>query len=119
MIKAIATKRGTQQFLRLGVREYHALPDNDGGGRVIPTGPTSDRIREIQEALAKSGHYQGAPTGRVDAATTAALSRFQQDNGLEVSGKLTVKTVKGLEKYGLPATTYTTATAGAPEAIKQ
>jgi DNA-binding protein HU-beta len=85
-----------------------------------PSGPSLERIREIQAALAKSGHYQGALTGRVDAATTAALSRFQHANDLEATGKIGVKTLKGLEKYGLPATTYTAAAAGAPapEAIK-
>lgn len=80
-----------------------------------PSGPSTQRIREIQEALAKSGQYQGRPTGRLDAATLAALSRFQQDKNLEVTGKLNVRTLKELEKYGLPANTYATSASPAPE----
>jgi len=71
-----------------------------------PSAPSADRIREIQQALATSGQYKGAPTGRLDAATAAALSRFQQDNKLEVTGKLNAKTLKGLGKHGLPANTH-------------
>lgn len=71
----------------------------------LPAGPTSDRIREIQAALAHSG--QACPqTGRMDAATVAALARFQAASKLQATGKLNVRTLKLLEKHGLPANTY-------------
>lgn len=67
-----------------------------------PTAPSPDRIREIQQALAASGHYRQGPNGRLDAPTTAALSSFQQANGLEPTGKLNARTLRKLEQFGLP-----------------
>lgn len=60
--------------------------------------PTTDRVREIQEALAKNGAYPSDPTGKWDAGTVDAMKKFQQANGLEPSGKLTALT---LQKLGL------------------
>lgn len=67
-----------------------------------PAAPSPQRIREIQEALARSGHYRKEPTGKLDASTTAALGSFQQANGLERTGKLNAWTLRKLEQYGLP-----------------
>jgi peptidoglycan hydrolase-like protein with peptidoglycan-binding domain len=64
--------------------------------------PTADRIKEIQGALAKSGHYTGEPTGKWDAASVAALKRFQEANDLKASGKLNALT---LQKLGLGSET--------------
>src|SRR5712691_1484406 len=41
--------------------------------------PTPDRIAEIQRALARDGFFKGNPTGKWDAATVAAMQRFQRD----------------------------------------
>jgi peptidoglycan hydrolase-like protein with peptidoglycan-binding domain len=60
--------------------------------------PTTDRISEIQSALAKSGAYQGNPNGKWDDSTTGAMKRFQQSNGLSPTGKLDAPT---LQKLGL------------------
>jgi peptidoglycan hydrolase-like protein with peptidoglycan-binding domain len=60
--------------------------------------PTTDRISEIQSALAKSGAYQGNPNGKWDDGTTGAMKRFQQANGLSPTGKLDAPT---LQKLGL------------------
>lgn len=60
--------------------------------------PNADRIKEIQLALSREGHYQGTPTGKLDAATTAALKSFQQTNGFNPTGKLDART---LQKLGL------------------
>jgi peptidoglycan hydrolase-like protein with peptidoglycan-binding domain len=64
--------------------------------------PTSDRIREIQNALIQADVYIGAPTGKWDAATIDAMKKFQQSNGLNPSGKLNALS---LEKLGLGSTT--------------
>lgn len=50
--------------------------------------PTPDRYREIQQALAERGYLRTEPSGRLDTDTSDALRRFQQDQNLEVSGKL-------------------------------
>ena len=60
--------------------------------------PTPERIKEIQQTLARQGHYQGEPTGKWDAATIEALKSFQQANGLTPTGKLDART---LQKLGL------------------
>jgi peptidoglycan hydrolase-like protein with peptidoglycan-binding domain len=60
--------------------------------------PTSDRISEIQSALAREGYYQGDATGKFDSSTLAALEKFQSANGLDSSGKLDAAT---LQKLGL------------------
>jgi peptidoglycan hydrolase-like protein with peptidoglycan-binding domain len=60
--------------------------------------PTSDRIREIQEALAKAGNYSGEPNGKWDSATGEAMRKFQEAQGLKPTGKLDALT---LQKLGL------------------
>jgi len=60
--------------------------------------PSSDRITEIQSALAREGYLKSDPNGKLDASTVAALQRFQSDNGLGANGKLDAPT---LQKLGL------------------
>lgn len=49
--------------------------------------PTPERIREIQHALIREGYLEGEPSGKWDAATTAAMRRLQKDNGRPQTGK--------------------------------
>ena len=58
--------------------------------------PTPNRISEIQQALAKDGSYAGAPNGKWDDATVAAVKKFQEARGLNPSGKLDAKTLQQL-----------------------
>jgi peptidoglycan hydrolase-like protein with peptidoglycan-binding domain len=71
--------------------------------------PTSDRITEIQEALAKKGAWDGTPTGKWDDSTTDAVRKFQSSNGLNPTGKLDALTLQklglGSETAGLAAPT--------------
>ena len=60
--------------------------------------PTAERISEIQSALAHGGYYQGAPNGKWDSNTVAAMQKFQSDNGLSSSGKIDAPS---LQKLGL------------------
>lgn len=64
----------------------------------MQTAPTPDRIKEIQEALAKAGSYKGEPTGKWDDNTTEAMKHFQISNGLQPTGKLGALS---LQKLGL------------------
>jgi murein L,D-transpeptidase YcbB/YkuD len=64
--------------------------------------PTSDRINEIQEALAKKGVFDGTPSGSWDDSTVNAMKRFQSNNGLNPTGKLDALT---LQKLGLGSET--------------
>ncbi len=64
--------------------------------------PTSDRIREIQQALGKDGSYPGTASGKWDAASVEAMKKYQSAHGLTPSGKLDAKT---LQKLGLGSQT--------------
>ena len=64
--------------------------------------PTSERITEIQQALAKDGSFTRAPNGKWDDNTVEAMRTFQTTHGLNPSGKLDALT---LEKLGLGSQT--------------
>lgn len=58
----------------------------------------SERARQIQQALIRQHYMQGEPSGRWDAATEAALRRFQGDQGWQTK---TVPDSRALIKLGL------------------
>jgi peptidoglycan hydrolase-like protein with peptidoglycan-binding domain len=60
--------------------------------------PEPARIKEIQQALAREGFYQGEPTGKWDESTVAAMKNFQQSKGLPATGKIEALS---LQKLGL------------------
>jgi len=64
--------------------------------------PTSDRIREIQDALGREGALDGKPSGKWDATTVEAMKKFQENHGLSPTGKIDAVT---LEKLGLGSDT--------------
>ncbi len=64
--------------------------------------PTSDRISEIQQALAKDGSFTGTPNGKWDNSTVEAMRKFQAGHGLNPSGKLDALT---LQRLGLGSQT--------------
>ena len=58
--------------------------------------PTPERITEIQQALAKNGAMNDAPSGKWDTSTTDAMRKFQAAHGLNPSGKLDAQTLRHL-----------------------
>ncbi len=64
--------------------------------------PTSDRVIEIQAALAKDGSFAGMPNGKWDDDTAAAMRRFQAAHGLNPTGRLDART---LQRLGLGSQT--------------
>ena len=64
--------------------------------------PSSDRIREIQSALKQQGAYDNEPTGKWDDSTIDAMKRYQENRGLNPTGKIDALT---LNKLGLGAGT--------------
>jgi Putative peptidoglycan binding domain len=73
--------------------------------------PTSERITEIQQALAKDGSYSAAPSGKWDDGTVDAMKKFQTTHALNPTGKLDALT---LERLGLGSTTAGVAEPVAP-----
>jgi len=61
-----------------------------------PQQPTSDRFREIQDALAAKGYLKTPSTGVWDKDSIDAMQRFQQDQKLEATGKLTARSLGAL-----------------------
>ena len=59
---------------------------------------TSDRTREIQEALIREHYLNGQPTGTMDNATREALIKMQQQNGWQTK---VVPDSRALIKLGL------------------
>ena len=64
----------------------------------IQKAPTTDRIEEIQTALAREGYYHGDPSKKWDSNTQDAMRKFQEDHGMTGTGKLDATT---LQKLGL------------------
>lgn len=50
--------------------------------------PSSDRYREIQQALADKGYYSAEVNGSWDLASVESLNRFKTDQKLKADGKL-------------------------------
>lgn len=55
-----------------------------------------DAIRSVQARLKKDGFYYGAINGAYDAETSAAVTRYQIRNGLQITGQLDAQTAKAL-----------------------
>ncbi|HJZ63339.1 MAG TPA: peptidoglycan-binding domain-containing protein [Candidatus Acidoferrum sp.] len=66
------------------------------------TTPTTDRISEIQAALAKDGSFKGTPNGKWDESTVEAVRKFQTAHGMNPTGRLDAPT---LQKLGLGSST--------------
>jgi peptidoglycan hydrolase-like protein with peptidoglycan-binding domain len=50
--------------------------------------PTTDRFREIQQALMSKGYFNGPADGNWGAASVDALKRFQREQNLTEDGKI-------------------------------
>jgi peptidoglycan hydrolase-like protein with peptidoglycan-binding domain len=88
------------------------------------TVPTPDRIKEIQTALQKDGSYEGEPNGKWDAATTEAMRKYQDKNGISPTGKIDAVSLNKLglgsdtAGKGAPVPTASTSTAPADSPAK-
>jgi hypothetical protein len=88
-----ATKTGARTapakryYSRQPVRRYYSAQQ---------TSPTADRYREIQDALAAKGYLKTPSNGVWDKDSMDAMQRFQQDQKLEPTGKLTARSLGAL-----------------------
>jgi hypothetical protein len=78
--------------------------------------PTSDRYMEIQQALITRGFLQTPPSGSWDPATIDALKRFQEEQNLPPTGKISSLSLiaLGLGPKRTPLTSTTTQTQPVP-----
>jgi len=75
--------------------------------------PSSDRYKEIQEALAQKGYLTTPPNGIWDQNAQDALRKFQADQNLTVSGKLSSRSLIALG-LGSPTAAVPPANSSAP-----
>ncbi|SRR6266849_2053227 len=61
----------------------------------------ADQIKQAQAILKQRGFYSGEQTGKLDADTRTGLKKYQQAEGLKVTGTLNKVT---LEKMGIALT---------------
>jgi Putative peptidoglycan binding domain len=57
-------------------------------------------VSSVQSQLAKLGYYRGAVDGVAGDETQAAIARYQEDNGLSVTGTVTAATLQSLGLAG-------------------
>jgi peptidoglycan hydrolase-like protein with peptidoglycan-binding domain len=62
---------------------------------------TADQVKQAQAILKQRGFYSGEQSGKLDAATRAGLKKYQQAEGLKVTGTLNKVT---LVKMGITLT---------------
>ena len=62
---------------------------------------TADQIKQAQAMLKQRGFYDGAQAGKLDTGTRAGLRKYQQAEGLKVTGTLNKAT---LVKMGITLT---------------
>ncbi len=89
-----AHAKATVHHTKYSKKSSYSRPRRTRGQQAI----TSDRTREIQQALIRQNYLQGDPTGAWDSRTKAALAKFQHDNGWQT--KL-VPDSRALIKLGL------------------
>lgn len=53
-----------------------------------------ERIKQIQEALAKKGYYSGEISGQYNDATVEAMRKFQEEHRVDVTGYATAQSLK-------------------------
>ena len=62
---------------------------------------TKDQIKQAQGLLKQRAFYAGEQTGRLDDATRAGLRKYQEAEGIKVTGTLNAST---LERMNIPLT---------------
>jgi len=66
------------------------------GRSELRPGARGDDVTALQERLATAGVFTRRPTGRFDAATAAAVRRYQRRHGLSVTGTVGPRTLRAL-----------------------
>ena len=87
-------------YYRHNVGRFAAPPKAMGGGnRNGNGGGGSGVVRNAQQTLKDLGIYTGAVDGQMGPNTSKAIREFQEQAGLEATGKLNVATMKELKSF--------------------
>jgi Putative peptidoglycan binding domain len=80
--------------------DYYAYDDQDYYGYDASNDPYSvSMVGAVQSDLARQGYYRGVIDGVYGPQTRVAITRYQSNHGLQVTGSLTTATLRSL---GLP-----------------
>ncbi|MFN6962718.1 MAG: peptidoglycan-binding domain-containing protein [Pyrinomonadaceae bacterium] len=94
-----------QKAIPASASSYASAGGSGTGSTAKTRGPifraTKDQIIEAQRMLKTANLYSGEETGKLDPDTRAALKKYQQANGLKVTGTLNQATI---EKMGIALT---------------
>jgi len=91
--KPVAAPQPPSQVVSQPVPQPAAIRRNDPIADLI--GP-SPRIQAVQRVLSEFGYGQIRPNGILDNATSAAISRFERDHKLPVTGRVTDRLINDL-----------------------
>jgi hypothetical protein len=64
--------------------------------RETPSAPQSDLLAKVQSKLAALGYYKGNIDGSFGPQTELAVTKFQGENGLPMTGRVDLKTLSSL-----------------------
>ncbi len=87
---------GTAAVLGLNPVELLQLPGAPPADRPAPIRLGQDAIRNIQTQLQRLGFYTGALDGAWGPGTQSAISRLQQNHGIQPTGRLDPQTVSAM-----------------------
>jgi peptidoglycan hydrolase-like protein with peptidoglycan-binding domain len=76
------------------------MAQNNGGQLLSPNKLSRDKVRQVQQALDKSGFHAGTADGRWGPETSKALKQFQQSKNIQAKGQLDQQTLSGLGLNG-------------------
>ena len=86
--KAVASKQVPSKTVAAKVPARYTAVRRPTPRYYYQTQPTPERYKEIQQALAERGYFNGSPDGTWGASSTDALKRFQHDQNLAEEGKI-------------------------------
>ena len=87
--KGTPVRKGTTTARKRGsTSRVPATPARRRTTQRAQAAPTPERYKEIQQALADRGFYKGEINGQWGPESVDALKKFQQDQNLQVDGKL-------------------------------
>jgi hypothetical protein len=77
--------------------DYYAYDDQDYYGYDAPNDPYSvSMVGAVQSDLARQGYYRGVIDGVYGPQTRVAITRYQRNHRLQVTGSLTTATLRSL-----------------------
>jgi len=95
--KTAATKTGSGTMESTSTK----APAADKGKKPAPFRANADQIKSAQKMMKDGKMYAGEETGKLDDATRDSLKKYQEANGVKVTGTLNAAT---LEKMGIALT---------------